>query len=145
MAALTALLLGLNQGHEWGWFSWQVLSLLAGSAVLLAAFIAAEMRIASPMLDLSLFRRRIFSASEGFSAGLLPAIGRISSPSTPATSRSTQPGWRAGLLRLRVKPSRSRFGSFRSERAVTSTSHGKGVPIPDSCTATNGLCSIASS
>jgi len=63
MAGMAALLLGLNQGHEWGWLSWQVLSLSAASAVLLAAFVAVEMRIASPMLDLSLFRRRVFSTS----------------------------------------------------------------------------------
>jgi EmrB/QacA subfamily drug resistance transporter len=63
MAGLVALLLALNQGHEWGWASRQVLTLFAVSAALLALFILIERRTAQPMLDLSLFGRRVFSAS----------------------------------------------------------------------------------
>jgi len=63
MAGLAALLLGLNQGHQWGWASWQVLSLSEASVLLLAAFVLVEMRTVHPMLDLSLFRQRVFSAS----------------------------------------------------------------------------------
>lgn len=65
MAGLVALLLGLNQGQAQGWTSPLILSLLIGAVVLLVVFILVEQRVASPMLDLSLFRRRIFSASTG--------------------------------------------------------------------------------
>jgi EmrB/QacA subfamily drug resistance transporter len=62
-AGLAALLLALNQGHQWGWASLPIVSLLLASVVLLVWFIAAERRVAHPMLDLSLFHRHVFSAS----------------------------------------------------------------------------------
>jgi EmrB/QacA subfamily drug resistance transporter len=58
-----ALLLGLNQGHAWGWGSPALLGLLAGAAVVLGAFLALEWRLRAPMLDLNLFRHRTFSAA----------------------------------------------------------------------------------
>ena len=63
MTGLAALLLALNQGHQWGWASWRIAALLLASVVLLAAFLAVEMRVTHPMLDLSLFRHPVFSAS----------------------------------------------------------------------------------
>ena len=63
MVGLIMLLLGLNRGQEWGWFSAPILLLLTTSALLLAAFVWIENRSPSPMLDLSLFRRRLFSTS----------------------------------------------------------------------------------
>lgn len=60
---LTALLLALNQGHVWGWGSPAVLALLAAAAVLLIAFMRVESRTESPMLDLRLFRNRVFAAA----------------------------------------------------------------------------------
>ncbi len=63
MAGLTALLLALNQGGTWGWASPAVLGLLLAAAVLLGIFLRLEARIQAPMLDLSLFRSRLFSAS----------------------------------------------------------------------------------
>lgn len=60
---LTALLLALNQGHVWGWGARPTVALLALSALLLAAFIATELRVRSPMLDLRLFGSRAFSAA----------------------------------------------------------------------------------
>ena len=62
-AGLVALLLGLNQGNAWGWGSPAVLGCLVGAVALLAAFLVVESRVLSPMLDLSLFRIRLFSAS----------------------------------------------------------------------------------
>jgi len=62
-AGLVALLLGLNQGHAWGWTSAPMLALLASAVILLGVFLFIERRVASPMLDLSLFRVRVFSAS----------------------------------------------------------------------------------
>lgn len=63
LAGLVALLVALNQGHSWGWTSPPTLGLAAVACALLVAFIAVERRHPSPMLDLSLFRRRLFSAS----------------------------------------------------------------------------------
>ncbi len=60
---LTALLLALNQGHDWGWSSPAVIALLATAVVLSVAFIRVESRTASPMLDLGLFRNRVFAAA----------------------------------------------------------------------------------
>jgi EmrB/QacA subfamily drug resistance transporter len=62
-AGLVALLLGLNQGHAWGWDSPAVLVCLVGAAALLGSFLWLEGRTHAPMLDLSLFRVRLFSAS----------------------------------------------------------------------------------
>ena len=63
LAGLVALLLALNQGHAWGWTSVPVVALAAAAAAALAGFIAIERRSGSPMLDLSLFRARVFSAA----------------------------------------------------------------------------------
>ena len=43
-AALTALVLALIEGNSWGWGSASILGLLAGSVVLLAAFVLVELR-----------------------------------------------------------------------------------------------------
>ena len=62
-AGLGALLLGLNQGDAWGWMSPAVLVCAAAAVILLGGFLRIEKRTSSPMLDLSLFSQRIFSAS----------------------------------------------------------------------------------
>jgi EmrB/QacA subfamily drug resistance transporter len=63
MTGLTALLFGLNKGADWGWTSPAVTGLLGGALLLLAIFVYTERRSISPMLDLNLFRARIFSLS----------------------------------------------------------------------------------
>ncbi|MFN8458942.1 MAG: DHA2 family efflux MFS transporter permease subunit, partial [Anaerolineae bacterium] len=63
MAGLVALLLGLNQGHAWGWTSPAIVLLMIAALVLLTVFLVIEGRVVSPMLDLSLFRSSLFSAS----------------------------------------------------------------------------------
>lgn len=65
MAGLVFLLLALNQGHSQGWASASILGSLAVAALLLTAFVVIEARSSSPMLDLSLFRQRVFSAATG--------------------------------------------------------------------------------
>lgn len=59
---LGLLLLGLNQGPDWGWASATIVGLLLLGAALLASWVAIELRIASPTLDLRLFRERAFAA-----------------------------------------------------------------------------------
>lgn len=63
MAGLTSLLLGLNQGHVLGWTSPIILGLLITAGIFLAIFIALELKIPSPMLDLKLFQHPVFSLS----------------------------------------------------------------------------------
>ena len=63
LACLTALMLGLNKGADWGWSSPAVVGLLVGALLLLAFFIWIELRTTAPMLDLSLFRIPLFSTS----------------------------------------------------------------------------------
>ncbi len=63
VTGLVLLLLALNQGHAWGWTSPIILALLALALLILIAFIVIERRAMHPMLDLSLFRRRLFSAA----------------------------------------------------------------------------------
>jgi EmrB/QacA subfamily drug resistance transporter len=63
MVGLVALLLGLNQGYAWGWFSAPILGLLGGAGAVLAIFIYIERTVPYPMLDLSLFRVQLFSVS----------------------------------------------------------------------------------
>jgi predicted MFS family arabinose efflux permease len=62
MAGLSVLLFALNRGHDWGWLTLRTLALLGLAGIILALFIRLERR-PGPMLDLSLFRRRLFSTA----------------------------------------------------------------------------------
>jgi EmrB/QacA subfamily drug resistance transporter len=59
--ALFALVLALLRGNHEGWGSPLIVSLIAGAAVLLAAFTAVEHLVPEPMLPLDLFKRRSFA------------------------------------------------------------------------------------
>ncbi len=59
-AGLTALILALIEGNSWGWGSPAIVSLLAGSVVMLAAFFVIERRVAAPIVELPLFASRNF-------------------------------------------------------------------------------------
>jgi EmrB/QacA subfamily drug resistance transporter len=63
MVGLVALLGALNQAHSWGWGSPLTIGLLLAALFVLVAFVRIELRTAAPMLDLSLFRNRVFAAS----------------------------------------------------------------------------------
>jgi MFS family permease len=58
---LGALLLGLNQGEEWGWSSLPIVGLLLFAVSLLSLFVYIESHGKYPMLDLSLFKKLPFS------------------------------------------------------------------------------------
>jgi predicted MFS family arabinose efflux permease len=59
---LGLLLLGLNQGHAWGWTSTAVVGCLLLGLALLVGWIVIERRVPSPMIELSLFGQRAFTA-----------------------------------------------------------------------------------
>jgi len=61
ITGLVMLLIGLNQGHNWGWISFATIGIITISAVLLYFFIRQEQREPSPMLDLRLFANATFS------------------------------------------------------------------------------------
>lgn len=65
MGGLSALLLAMSHGQGWGWTSAPVMGLMAVGVALLVFFVHLEGKAATPMLDLSLFRVRLFSAAAG--------------------------------------------------------------------------------
>jgi EmrB/QacA subfamily drug resistance transporter len=68
--ALFLLIFGLIRGNPEGWGSPLILACLIGSALLLAAFVAIELRSKYPMLDLSLFRKGAFNGVSAVAFGL---------------------------------------------------------------------------
>jgi len=62
-AMLATLLVGVNRGEDVGWSSPLILMLFASSAVLAVAFVALERKALDPVLDLTVFRDRLFSAA----------------------------------------------------------------------------------
>jgi EmrB/QacA subfamily drug resistance transporter len=59
-AALTALVLALVEGNAWGWGSPEIVALLVGAALGLAAFVAVELRVKVPMVEFHFFSDRNF-------------------------------------------------------------------------------------
>ena len=57
---LTALVLALVEGNQWGWGSPEILALLGTAAVALAAFAFVELRGKRPMVEFEYFRSRSF-------------------------------------------------------------------------------------
>lgn len=57
-AGLAALLLGITQGPAWGWTAPPTLGLFAAAALTLTGFVLVERRVADPLVDLALLRRR---------------------------------------------------------------------------------------
>ncbi|GAB2677912.1 MDR family MFS transporter [Nocardia goodfellowii] len=61
-AGVSCLILGLEfGGQEYPWRSWQIIGLFVASVVLLAAFVAVELRAREPMLPMKLFRSNVFT------------------------------------------------------------------------------------
>src|SRR6185369_4129929 len=65
LAGLTGLVYGISRGGLSGWTDPLVVWSLVAAAVLLPAFVLIERREKSPMLDLSLFKNRLFAAATG--------------------------------------------------------------------------------
>jgi EmrB/QacA subfamily drug resistance transporter len=61
-AGLSLLLVGLERTPSHGWSDPVTTALMVGGGVLLALFVAVELRITEPLLDLRLFRDRNFTA-----------------------------------------------------------------------------------
>ena len=65
VVGLTGLVLGVSRGGLSGWSDPIVVASLVVAAVLLPAFVALEHRGRAPMLDLTIFRNRLFAAATG--------------------------------------------------------------------------------
>jgi EmrB/QacA subfamily drug resistance transporter len=75
LVGLTVLLIGLTQGGINGWESEVVVTSLIAAAVLLPAFILIELRTEEPLLNLRMFRSRIFAF--GNASALLSSLARM--------------------------------------------------------------------
>jgi Na+/melibiose symporter-like transporter len=65
VTGLTGLVLGISRGGISGWNDALVIGGLVAAAVLLPAFVLIERRGRAPMLDLGIFRNRLFAAATG--------------------------------------------------------------------------------
>src|SRR6185312_7892357 len=72
LIGLTGLVYGISKGGLSGWDNTAVIASLIVAAVLLPGFVLIESRVKSPMLDLSIFKNRLFSAASAaaFTNGL---------------------------------------------------------------------------
>jgi EmrB/QacA subfamily drug resistance transporter len=55
---LVALLVGVSEGHAWGWTSLPVLGLFSVAAAFFAGWVTAEARSAHPLVDMQMMRQR---------------------------------------------------------------------------------------
>ena len=72
-ASLMLLVFGLTQANRVGWASAQTIGVLLASAILMAIFIVLELRSRSPLVPLSIFRRRTLTGANliGFALGMV--------------------------------------------------------------------------
>ena len=64
IVAVGALTYALIEGPHSGWLSPVILGLLIGSAVLVVAFVVAELRARDPMMDVRVFRDRVYTVAD---------------------------------------------------------------------------------
>ncbi len=69
-AGLLGVVFGIVRSQELGWTSLTVLGSIAAGALLLAGFVAWELRAKSPMLPMRFFSNRAFSATNGVSLAM---------------------------------------------------------------------------
>jgi EmrB/QacA subfamily drug resistance transporter len=72
-AGLSLLVYAITEASDFGWTSWQTISLFAGTVALLAAFGLWERRVEDPLLPFSIFRIRTLTGSNtaGFLMGTM--------------------------------------------------------------------------
>src|ERR687886_2610237 len=75
VVGLTGLVLGISRGGLTGWTDATTIVALIVGVVLLPAFLVVESRGRAPMLDLSIFRNRLFAAATG--AAFLNGLSRF--------------------------------------------------------------------
>jgi MFS family permease len=68
--AVVALMIGVGQGHEWGWLSPPTLACFVVAAVILVLWTRRQLRVAAPLVDLTQLRHRAVLGAD-VSASLL--------------------------------------------------------------------------
>ncbi|GAA2132819.1 MFS transporter [Kitasatospora kazusensis] len=103
---LVLLLLGISQGHEWGWSSGRTLGCLAGAAVMAAVWVLVELRVANPLVDMRMFvhRQVLFTNLTGLFFGFAAFAQFIGiSYLVQMPQRLTGYGFTASVLRASVE------------------------------------------
>lgn len=100
---LLPVMLAFTKGASWGWGSPLVLSLFAGGLIFLILFVLWENRVRYPLIDLSLFRIRAFTAGQiaGASATICMSSMNFILPFYWQSLRGL-PAQEAGLLMLPI-------------------------------------------
>ncbi len=75
LIGLTGLVLGISKGGIEGWHGPVVFGGLAAAAIFLPLFVVIERRVRAPMLDLTIFNNRLFSAASA--AAFLNGLARF--------------------------------------------------------------------
>jgi EmrB/QacA subfamily drug resistance transporter len=101
-AGLLGVVLGLVRGNRLGWTSPEILISFAAGAILLAGFVAWELRSAAPMLPMRFFRSRSFSAANV--ASLLMFFGMFGSIFLLAQFLQTVQGYSPFAAGVRTLP-----------------------------------------
>jgi EmrB/QacA subfamily drug resistance transporter len=77
-AGLLGIVFGIVRGQALGWTSLSIIASLTAGTLLLAAFVAWELRAQAPMLPMRFFRSRAFAATNGASLAMFfGAFGSI--------------------------------------------------------------------
>ncbi|MDH6577251.1 MFS transporter [Kitasatospora sp. MAP5-34] len=103
---LVLLLLGISQGHEWGWSSGRTLGCLAGAAVMAAVWVLVELRVPNPLVDMRMFvhRQVLFTNLAGLFFGFAAFAQFIGiSYLVQMPQRLTGYGFTASVLRASVE------------------------------------------
>jgi EmrB/QacA subfamily drug resistance transporter len=101
-SGLLGIVWGLVRGNEHGWTSIGIAGPIAGGALLVAAFVAWELRAASPMLPMEFFRNRTFTLTNV--ASLLMFFGMFGSIFLLSQFFQTVQGYSPLQAGLRVLP-----------------------------------------
>ena len=103
---LVLLLLGISQGHEWGWSSGRIVGCLAGAAATAVVWVLVELRVANPLVDMRMFvhRQVLFTNLAGLFVGFAAFAQFIGiSYLVQMPQRITGYGFTASVLRASVE------------------------------------------
>jgi predicted MFS family arabinose efflux permease len=100
---MTALVTAIMKGNEWGWGAPATIACAVAGVVFLVAFVLTERRVASPIIDFSLFRnpRYLAVCVMALSLGGFIALGSFLAPLYLQTVRG-EPPYIAGLMLLPI-------------------------------------------
>jgi EmrB/QacA subfamily drug resistance transporter len=101
-AGLFGIVWGLVRGNSVGWASTEIVAALVGGALLVAAFVAWELRAAHPMLPMRFFRNRTFALANV--ASMLMSFGMFGSIFLLAQFFQTVQGYSPLGSGLRILP-----------------------------------------